>query len=79
MSGLESCLSGDRRGRWIILGSPARLEVLLLLEYAEPTNDSRLLECSLYSVEVIEVELVEEFVVEVVVVLGADFFFVLTE
>lgn len=75
MSGLESCLSGDRRGRWIILGSPARLEVLLLLEYAEPTNDSRLLECSLYSVEFVEVELVEEFVVE----LGADFFFVLTE
>lgn len=79
MSGLESCLSGDRRGRWIILGSPARLEVLLLLEYAEPTNDSRLLECSLYSVEFIEVELVEEFVVEFVVELGADFFFVLTE
>lgn len=79
MSGLESCLSGDRRGRWIILGSPARLEVLLLLEYAEPTNDSRLLECSLYSVGFIEVELVEEFVVEFVVELGADFFFVLTE
>ena len=79
MSGLESCLSGDRRGRWIILGSPARLEVLLLLEYAEPTNDSRLLECSLYSVEFIEVELVEEFVVEFVVELGADFLFVRTE
>lgn len=51
MRGLENCLSGDRRGRWIILGSPARLEVLLLLEYAEPTNDSRLLECSLYSAD----------------------------
>ena len=79
MSGLESCLSGDRRGRWIILCSPARLEVLLLLVYAEPTNDSWLLGRSLYSVEFIEVELVEEFVVEFVVELGADFFFVLTE
>lgn len=73
MRGLENCLSGDRRGRWIILGSPARLEVLLLLEYAEPTNDSRLLECSLYSTDwEVEVELELELEMKLVLDWEAD-------